>query len=1016
MFWFWGFYDNIFLLKISLLAATMFNYFQFLENIDAGLVETLQESTLELADAEKQAIVSKNEFEAFRVAAKQGSVAVMMFLLSLLPTEEAKKRALATGNFEPVRIAATYNHLALIQFMIAMTPTRRKEIFLAENSMLFYIACVCLQDQALREWIVAQEPDLLEEMVGATSFQIVDRALLERDSQFIKTLLGIPSVLEYIKKQGCYRLFYQITSHPKLASLRQSERGQGLSSTHLQEAKNAFTQELESFLHEAAHYEIAFWFDDIWARYQEFCLEQQEHTFTESVLTLAAKASRLDILERAVRRDRTLIRKITEKANFQLLYDIENLEVLQWLILQCPESEENFLKDLLNSSNLNNKCFINCFLWLIERTSLLHQKFFGEEELRQLQKVINAMPIGYTGAFLERLPHIQQPVRDFLFRFLVDKAVMGGHEKLFMRLSTDYPVQFQNAIFKKLYNFFDWVIHIGSPQMLKVLCDTAGERLSEVITLSNDSLLHELFKNFRKQHMAFIMLEYPVVFTRAALLPSSISNEIISLFIAVKRDDIERNIASNPDWDIKEPQSLALYFLIAKRFLQYSEERALLRLNILLSVPSIAAQAQLDDNYLLKTALEKSYFSVARRLATIPHVYELALRQNLDLSFLTYAPELGLKSIAENNESSIRSLCHIENEQLREAQAYYTPYIEKLGGHDAVLTLLRNELSKRYHASPATISDETIKNLVLPLDWDDFQSIAKGLPQTMIDQALTAYYQHKTHTAYRYLLESNPWGTMYTTQLTSQDGPSFLSNRDKELIALFYLAASDLDIPDVDGITRETRVLCFIESLALIARAHNWDHSRLNRQTNKPEKYDDLTWDKRSCQQGVMRRLYESILGHPLFSGLTIDTFATLYFYPLVKQYFQRMIASDNAHELAQAWETFRDEYMPSTETLTVLDRLNFSSTLQQEFITDLNKQLAGKLDKSPALLDYAKKQFELSGGGISNHALKFGVKASLTQLLEQEVQKTAGQRKRRHLIFSSEPLAPNKHQKLTPP
>lgn len=97
-----------------------------------------------------------------------------------------------------------------------------------------------------------------------------------------------------------------------------------------------------------------------------------------------------------------------------------------------------------------------------------------------------------------------------------------------------------------------------------------------------------------------------------------------------------------------------------------------------------------------------------------------------------------------------------------------------------------------------------------------------------------------------------------------------------------WLVAVDAEVPPTDGYTLETRLDHFIDELAHIGRAHNWDNTRVKTDNegtiildadDNPitEEYDNLEGDKPSCFFGVKRRLFQSVQGHPLLKMLTKD-------------------------------------------------------------------------------------------------------------------------------------------------
>ncbi|WP_058464598.1 hypothetical protein [Legionella cincinnatiensis] len=218
---------------------------------------------------------------------------------------------------------------------------------------------------------------------------------------------------------------------------------------------------------------------------------------------------------------------------------------------------------------------------------------------------------------------------------------------------------------------------------------------------------------------------------------------------------------------------------------------------------------------------------------------------------------------------------------------------------------LRTILQAYYEAHPATITLQ--KNghsheLILPMAWNDFTSLNLDPIQTA--QAFTAYYQNKAHTAWRYLSKPNYWmhkhaSYVYTNDSHTESWSTF--EEYKSLISLLYLAVIDKDTPCIDDYTLETRLEHFIDELAHIGRAHNWDQSRYN-QNNHLEQYDDLEGDRPSCYSGIKRRLFQAVLGHPLLKLVTGEVIKAEINEFLVA-HFKKAINSSNGDVIKEAWD-----------------------------------------------------------------------------------------------------------------
>ena len=167
----------------------------------------------------------------------------------------------------------------------------------------------------------------------------------------------------------------------------------------------------------------------------------------------------------------------------------------------------------------------------------------------------------------------------------------------------------------------------------------------------------------------------------------------------------------------------------------------------------------------------------------------------------------------------------------------------------------------------------------MPLKWDAFQKLNLSPAEYAI--ALNAYYKNSVHTACRFFLRPNPWlasDASFVEVVDNNGGRAANYSALKEEITLLTFAAFDKDIPPLasSGFNVEGRINIFCESIALIARGHNWDKTKevgIDAKGNPIRAhYDDLEGDKPSCAQGMQKRLMQSLMAHPLF--IPIDAIA----------------------------------------------------------------------------------------------------------------------------------------------
>ncbi|MCW0218732.1 MAG: hypothetical protein OJI67_10470, partial [Prosthecobacter sp.] len=331
-------------------------------------------------------------------------------------------------------------------------------------------------------------------------------------------------------------------------------------------------------------------------------------------------------------------------------------------------------------------------------------------------------------------------------------------------------------------------------------------------------------------------------------------------------------------------------------------------LRFLLTIPAIATRADLNGNELLRLALSTANRGAAEILLTQARVREHAVAHHYYVNDINSA--LDLQQIANDRESSMRTLTVAEQRRLSRVIAHYQPELERLGTTN-IMELLREHLREHYENNPAVITVEG-QAYTLPLNWSDFA----GMPLSPEARQLAnqAYYQHPTHTALRWLMRPNPWMAANAPYVQGQpaqgEGYSTFENYSG-LISMLWLATSDEEAPGIDGHTCASRIEHFIRELALIGRAHNWDQTRevlLSDGTLSREEYDDLQGDRPSCYSGVNRRLFQAVIGHTLMRpfgydllDLELKEFARAHFLRRINR--QNLILLHEVRAALAAWE-----------------------------------------------------------------------------------------------------------------
>lgn len=429
----------------------------------------------------------------------------------------------------------------------------------------------------------------------------------------------------------------------------------------------------------------------------------------------------------------------------------------------------------------------------------------------------------------------------------------------------------------------------------------------------------------------------------------------------------------------QEQQSLETYFV------GFSQEKVALCFHImkfiiihqlaylarLLKLPALNKIADAHHNTLLRLALLYKNEHAARLLMLIPAVNDRARKHH-------YYPKeaqgmLDLYFLSQDNESSMRMLSSEEENQLQKMLDKYLPQIK---GHSTeYLTKLRHFLRQRYRDAPAFIHLNG-QHTNLPLTMKKLLSLQ--LNPADHAAALNAYYQHKVHSAWRYLLIPNPWisptaSFVYINKKRTKRWAAFESAID--LFVIFWLAACD-----------DNRKDDFIHLLAGMARAHNWKSVPLL--TAKGEQItdalgnprtkecDNLQADEPTCPSGIKKRLLNSL-------PLVTEELIQLEINEFVVDHFKKRFKPKHKQTLKNILYPFiiEGEQM-SQEDFMCLSELNI--TLQQvSVLVDRLEEKYG--ERIYPFINFIKQQFSLPKDYQERqytHLLAFYSKANLENVL----------------------------------
>ncbi|MBI5448149.1 MAG: hypothetical protein HY939_05420 [Gammaproteobacteria bacterium] len=615
------------------------------------------------------------------------------------------------------------------------------------------------------------------------------------------------------------------------------------------------------------------------------------------------------------------------------------------------------------------------------------------------------------------------------------QAAAGGHLAVINRLVELAGDKLQDMIAAGNFSAFVGAASHGHLAVINRLVELAGDKLQDMIAADNFSALRGaarresnrlhfsgIYQGAREEARQAVvnrLLSFPAVFayaethdeeSRQRYFEYSLDDQEqaydqrhIHPFVTERLADLHRRRAEfietypNAVFDLADSEEVKLCFYMLRNLIRRNDPTLLDEMHFLIEIPAVktllhTAVTPAEPNELLRLALAVNNRGAAEILLTIPAVRDLATQN--DFYRAENRGELDLRALATDSESSMRALSAGEQQRFAQAMARYQPMLIG-GGVDRLMQALRDQLMERYAAHPAEITQESGQRCQLPADWQAFQVL--NLTEKERGEALRAYYTHPDHTAWRYLAKPNPWMSADASYINVD--PSHPTERwstfdeYQSLIAMLYLAATDTDpaVAPTDEHTIEGRLTHFIAELALIGRAHNWDDTRVKMDkaghpvldsSGKPvrEEYDNQQGDKPSCFSGVKRRLFQSVISHPLLDILTRER-VLQEVRDFVRAHFIKAITPSNRADLKTAWKNYISSLEP--EDTAPFKALDISPTQQQALQDHLCKKYGAAFSEEPHFVREVSEAFEFTQTDPPAHALKFSAMIGLEQLLK---------------------------------
>ncbi|WP_412757517.1 ankyrin repeat domain-containing protein [Legionella bozemanae] len=907
-----------------------------------------------------QEMIAADNYLAFRLAAENGHLSVLQFLAEKAPE---KLQEMITAHYYSAFISAAKNgHLSVLQFLAEKSPEKLQEMIATQDYAAFIFAAVN-DHLSVLQYLAEKAPEKLQEMIAAGNY-FTFRCAAQNGHLFI---------LQFLAEKSPEKLQEMIAAENYLAFIYATENNHLSVLQYLAEKAPEKLQEMI-----AADNYLAF--------------------------RLAAKKGHLSVL-------RYLSEKAPEKLQEMIAADNYlafilaavngHLSILQYLSEKAPEKLHEMIGAPFYSAFMfaAEKGHLSVLLYLAEKASEKLQEMIAAEDYLAFRCAAQNGHLFVLQYLAEKAPeklHEMIAARDYAaFMFAAEK----GHLSVLQYLVEKAPEKLHEMIAADNYLAFRLAAEKGHLSVLRYLAEKAPGTFQDMVAADDHAALHWASLKKHKPVINYLL-------SQASALAYAEQHHheygrYVTPFVAKKLADlqVQKNTIEQENayavFDITSPEEAKLLFYVLRNLIRQNDPARRDDILLLISIPSVKALAHTEvtlhqPNELLRLALSLGNETAAELLLGIPAVRELAAQNNF------YRMEqqggLDLHALAQNRESAMTALTKGEQQRLKRAITHYQSMLKQAGA-SLIMEELYAMLAQQYEHNPATITIEHQGKqtaITLPLNWEALQAL--HLDESTYQDALRAYYQHKAHSAWRYLSKPNPWmhehaSYVYVNPDNTQERWSTFEEY-QSLISMLYLAVIDKTMPCLDHHTFESRLEHFIDELALIGRAHNWDKTRIIVDTGEnqvTEEFDDLEGDRPSCFSGVKRRLFQSVLGHPFFILLTEDIIKQ-EIREFIRQHFKDSIHDTNRDAIKIAWEKGILLEERANEDWDALKAIDISHEKLDAFIHSL-KNKYGK-EQIVSFMPYIQNKFALNKDKEYEraHFLKFGY-LQLEEFLEANSQ-----------------------------
>ncbi|STX61211.1 sel1 repeat family protein [Legionella moravica] len=976
---------------------------------ERGDVPTLEQLQTGLEDFIWREALSVNDFEIYGKAAEQGDMAFLLYLERCM-TEEQIADARSMSNYEgdgctPYIQAIRNGHMEMVQYLESRMTS--EQVFEACQYSDFNPYALTDNLDILKHLESRLSKVQIYSIVSADSWSAYQEVLSGSNlaiTEYLETFMTVDEIKQKLRAQD-YNVYHYAIGSGCLSNLRHIE--QYLDKAEIQQVLRINNYEKYSYAIYRGFIDIVKYFEEHFLSHEEIRNIIQSHGYasartvllrnneiseyikrfmTPEEINQVIRNNRLEEWEYALRGNNLEIQDLLEgfisldemkwmlqKNNYRLFKEIASnghTETLQHLFALMPS---DFMAAALQSNDYEayRKALDK---WRVDVLPYL-ESYMPPEQIcaaivsNNYRLYVLAMRHPDVGPYVERrLKQLGSPqIPDRVIADICIDAAAVGNTSILRHLERSMTPEFLNTVLRCLCGIDDFQVVFNTESFSEF-------RLTRCAKKHPDTLWH--------------LLHYPT-FIDWALLHQAECGDVLPVFLyercEVWRAEARAFTESNPDSVFTLDEANTAFALRAAiGFTRHNNPSSQQLLHFLLHLPSVRAQAHTvllnEENALLRAAIRHQNQGAIQLLMAIPQVHDLAQAHNYYADDVT--GDVDIRTIVEDRESSLRALSPLEQLRFSRLKEHYahTAFLST----DHLMEELRDYLRKRYEAKPARITLHG-KDLVLPLTWEAFQQL--GLSGEARASALRAYYVHDVHTALRWILKPNPWMAVNASFAEGKPetglGYAPFEGYSKEIV-LLWAAATDEKAEPTQGHTLKGRIKHFIAMLALINRAHNWDKIRPAKRLDGREVmeyYDDLEGDKPSCFSGCPRRLFHSIIGHPLLRALGTELLDE-ELREFARGHFASRITPDNLKQLGDIKQVLVDMVALNEQQSETLRGLDISEQEFNAFIEKLSEKY--KMEWKPVHVAYLKERIALKESA-AYHVTRLWSLVDFPRLLESQ-------------------------------